>query len=173
VRIDPHLVLYDTIGSGSICFHLRSRNEDGSVDTSPGLLFTGDTLFIGGSGRVDLPESDPKQMANSLARLSRLPDDVVVCTGHNYSAKPDSTIGKEKVHNMSMLQAVAEEEAAQQGKSGLTASRVNAMLPLPDYVEAMRRAIERVETGDLGHEHNEVGCGCLVAHTKPGYSARM
>lgn len=158
---------------GSICFHLRPLQQDGISPASSGLLFTGDTLFIGSSGRVDLPEGSASQMSKSLARLALLPDDLVVCTGHNYSVVSNSTIGKEKVHNMAMLQAIAVEEAAGQGKHGLNANPVAAMLPLPDYVAAMRRAVERVEAGkEESRGGAQEHCSCFV-HTTPGFASRV
>ncbi len=45
-------------------------------------LFSGDTLFAGGWGRVDLPGGDAEQMAASLARLTTLPDGTKVLPGH-------------------------------------------------------------------------------------------
>lgn len=49
-----------------------------------GLLFCGDTLFSLGCGR--LFEGTPAQMLASLDRLSHLPDDTLVCAGHEYTA---------------------------------------------------------------------------------------
>ena len=73
---------------GSQCF-LVDRN-----------LVSGDTLFIGGCGRVDLPGSDPAQMYDSLTnKLKALPDDTVLYPGHNYSPTATSTIGEEKRSN--------------------------------------------------------------------------
>lgn len=63
-------------------------------------LVSGDTLFIGGCGRVDLPGGNPEQMYHSLTRvLARLPDDTLLFPGHNYAAKPTSTIGDQKREN--------------------------------------------------------------------------
>ncbi|HEX2850521.1 MAG TPA: MBL fold metallo-hydrolase [Acidimicrobiales bacterium] len=50
------------------------------------LLVSGDTLFLDGCGRTDLPGSDAGQMYESLQRLATLPDDVAVFPGHRYSA---------------------------------------------------------------------------------------
>ena len=57
-----------------------------------GLLFSGDTLFAGGWGRVDLPGGDPDAMAASLARLTGLEDHVGVFPGHGAV----TTIGRER-----------------------------------------------------------------------------
>lgn len=66
-----------------------------------GNLIAGDTLFIGGCGRVDLPGSDPAQMYDSLVnKLRALPDETVLYPGHDYAGQPRSTIGEEKRHNM-------------------------------------------------------------------------
>jgi hydroxyacylglutathione hydrolase len=67
---------------GSVC--LLGRDE--------GLLFSGDTLFAGGWGRVDLPGGDPKAMVASLARLTELEDAVQVFPGHGGA----TTIGRER-----------------------------------------------------------------------------
>jgi hydroxyacylglutathione hydrolase len=65
-----------------------------------GSLISGDTLFIGGCGRVDLPGSDPEAMYYSLTKvLSNLPENTLLFPGHNYAAKPKSTIGDEKREN--------------------------------------------------------------------------
>jgi glyoxylase-like metal-dependent hydrolase (beta-lactamase superfamily II) len=66
-----------------------------------GNLISGDTLFIGGCGRVDLPGSDPSQMYDSLMnKLRALPDDTVLYPGHDYADRPTSTIGEEKQRNL-------------------------------------------------------------------------
>lgn len=73
---------------GSQCFLIDNR------------IVSGDTLFIGSCGRVDLPGSNPEQMYYSLTqKLKALPDDTVLFPGHNYSSKPTSTLGDEKRSN--------------------------------------------------------------------------
>jgi hydroxyacylglutathione hydrolase len=57
-----------------------------------GLLYSGDTLFAGGWGRVDLPGGDPDAMVASLGRLTGLPDPVAVFPGHGEA----TTIGRER-----------------------------------------------------------------------------
>jgi hydroxyacylglutathione hydrolase len=60
-------------------------HTEGSVclqDVDNGLLFSGDTLFAGGWGRVDLPGGDPVLMVESLGRLLGLEDHVRVLPGH-------------------------------------------------------------------------------------------
>lgn len=57
-----------------------------------GRLVSGDTLFLDGCGRTDLPGSDPEAMYHSLARLASMPDGTVVFPGHRYSAPSSATI---------------------------------------------------------------------------------
>lgn len=75
---------------GSQCFRIHDR------------LVSGDTLFIQGCGRVDLPGSDPDQMYESLRRLASLPDDTVLLPGHNYSSVATATMGEMKSTNVSL-----------------------------------------------------------------------
>ena len=73
-------------------------------------LVTGDTLFVGECGRVDLPGSDPRAMHESLLKTLRgLPDDLVVCPGHDYGPRPLSTLGEEKRTNYTMEPRCIEE----------------------------------------------------------------
>jgi hydroxyacylglutathione hydrolase len=64
-------------------------------------LISGDTLFIGSCGRVDLPGSNPEQMYDSLVNtLMKLDDKIVVLPGHNYAAgRLSSSIGEERRAN--------------------------------------------------------------------------
>jgi hydroxyacylglutathione hydrolase len=65
-----------------------------------GHLVSGDTLFIGSCGRVDLPGSNPADLYYSLnQKLKRLPDETVLLPGHNYAPDRTSTIGREKDRN--------------------------------------------------------------------------
>ena len=65
-----------------------------------GHVFTGDTLFVGGIGRTDLPGASMSEFMRSIKeRLLTLPEDTVVWPGHNYGFTPSSTIGTEKKTN--------------------------------------------------------------------------
>lgn len=78
---------------GSQCFLVEEAG-------APGRLVSGDTLFLGSCGRVDLPGGDPEAMFDSLKnQLARLPDDTLLFPGHLYSADPSSTIGEQKRSN--------------------------------------------------------------------------
>ena len=63
-------------------------------------LVSGDTLFLGSCGRVDLPGADPEAMYHSLTQvLGRLPDETLIYPGHLYSTDPHGSMGEEKRSN--------------------------------------------------------------------------
>ena len=65
-----------------------------------GKLVAGDTLFLEGCGRTDLPGSDPDAMYESLTqRLATVPDSTVLYPGHLYSAEPSATMGETRERN--------------------------------------------------------------------------
>ncbi len=66
-----------------------------------GCLFTGDTLFVGGVGRTDLPGGNLGILLASIAkRIMPLPEDTLVYPGHDYGPTPFSTIGREILENI-------------------------------------------------------------------------
>jgi glyoxylase-like metal-dependent hydrolase (beta-lactamase superfamily II) len=58
-----------------------------------GCLVAGDTLFLDGCGRTDLPGGDAGQLHDSLRTLSRLPEGTLVCPGHAYSEMSTAPLG--------------------------------------------------------------------------------
>ena len=62
-------------------------------------LVSGDTLFLEGCGRTDLPGSNPDDMFDSLTLLSTLPDDVIVFPGHQYSQPAQMLMGEVRTTN--------------------------------------------------------------------------
>ena len=64
-----------------------------------GCLVSGDTLFLDGCGRTDLPGSDVGQMYESLNRLATLPDETIVLPGHRYSEPPAARLSDVKQFN--------------------------------------------------------------------------
>ena len=64
------------------------------------VVVTGDTLFPGSCGRIDLPDSNKMDMYRSLQTVvAKLPDHLVVYPGHGYGGK-SSTIGQEKMKGL-------------------------------------------------------------------------
>lgn len=92
------------VGEQRICFLHTPGHTPGSQCFLVGdNLISGDTLFIGGCGRIDLPGSDPAQMYDSLTnKLRALPENTVLYPGHDYADRPTSTIGEEKRRNLYM-----------------------------------------------------------------------
>jgi glyoxylase-like metal-dependent hydrolase (beta-lactamase superfamily II) len=65
-----------------------------------GKLVAGDTLFLEGCGRTDLPGSDPDAMYESLTqRLATVPDTTMLYPGHLYSPEPYATMGDTRERN--------------------------------------------------------------------------
>jgi len=65
-----------------------------------GMVFTGDTLFVGSVGRTDLPGSSWEVLEASIRnKLYTLPGDTIVFPGHNYGSTPTSTIQQERRNN--------------------------------------------------------------------------
>ena len=78
---------------GSQCFLVEEAG-------TPGRLVSGDTLFLGSCGRVDLPGGDPEALYESLTqKLAKLPEETLLFPGHFYAADPFSTIGEQKRKN--------------------------------------------------------------------------
>ncbi len=78
---------------GSQCFLVEQKD-------SPGRLVSGDTLFLGSCGRVDLPGGDPEAMYRSLNQtLMALPDETLLYPGHLYSSEPSDSLGEQKRTN--------------------------------------------------------------------------
>ena len=100
---DDFLSDEDTIQFGSVrmrVIHTPGHTPGGICLYADGNLFTGDTLFVGDSGRTDLPGSDRPTLGASIRRLMKLPEDTIVWPGHDYGPSPSSTLGWEKRHNV-------------------------------------------------------------------------
>jgi len=90
VRVgDIDITLVHTPGHtpGSQCFFVDDR------------LIAGDTLFLEGCGRTDLPGSDPSKMVESLRRLAEVPDSTILFPGHRYSIASSATMDVVKETN--------------------------------------------------------------------------
>ena len=94
-----HLVAHDSgdvvrVGALSVeLVHTPGHTPGSQCFLVEGCLVSGDTLFLDGCGRTDLPGSDPVAMYESLTtRLARVPDDVVLYPGHRYSLASSATM---------------------------------------------------------------------------------
>lgn len=80
--------------------HTPGHSEDSiCLIVNKEAIITGDTLFVGNIGRVDLPGSSPEEMYDSLVKVANLDDSLVVYPGHNYGITPTSTIVNERTNN--------------------------------------------------------------------------
>ena len=73
---------------GSQCFRIKNT------------LVSGDTLFVNGCGRVDLPGSNSQDMYHSIRKLAALPEDTLLLPGHNYGHVPNATLAETKKSNV-------------------------------------------------------------------------
>ncbi len=78
----------DSISVGNLdgaVIHTPGHTKGGACYLFGNRLFTGDTLFLSGCGRIF--EGTAEQMFSSLVRLAELPGDTMVYCGHEYSSK--------------------------------------------------------------------------------------
>ncbi len=85
--IDVHLIHTPGHTPGSQCFLVEGR------------LVSGDTLFLEGCGRTDLPGSNAELMFDSLQTLASLPDDTIVYPGHMYSQPSSGSMADLRTEN--------------------------------------------------------------------------
>ncbi|HET9615499.1 MAG TPA: MBL fold metallo-hydrolase [Candidatus Limnocylindrales bacterium] len=101
-EIPPSVPAVELAEGGEICFgaiRLKVLHTPGHTPGSvclqsldDGLVFSGDTLFAGGWGRVDLPGGSAEAIVDSLIRLAELEPRTAVLPGHG----PSTTIGRER-----------------------------------------------------------------------------
>jgi len=80
--------------------HTPGHTPGGMCLLLDGMVFTGDTLFVGSVGRTDFPGGSSRQLEHSIrTKLYTLPGDTIVYPGHNYGMRPTSTILSERLSN--------------------------------------------------------------------------
>jgi glyoxylase-like metal-dependent hydrolase (beta-lactamase superfamily II) len=101
-----HLVGHDSgdvvqVGSVAVeLIHTPGHTPGSQCFLVDGRLVAGDTLFLDGCGRTDLPGADPVAMYESInTRLARVSDDAVLYPGHLYSAEPSQRLGETRQWN--------------------------------------------------------------------------
>ena len=87
----------DTVMVGDIpieLIHTPGHTPGSQCFLVDGRLVAGDTLFLEGCGRTDLPGGDPAALYESLTqRLAKVPDDAILFPGHLYSQDPSASMG--------------------------------------------------------------------------------
>jgi glyoxylase-like metal-dependent hydrolase (beta-lactamase superfamily II) len=95
-------------------YHTPGHSKDSICLVGDGKIFSGDTLFVGNCGRIDLPGGSAKELYHGLFDvIANLSDDLILYPGHDYGSSPTSTIGKEKQTN-SVMQKITEAEFVEQ-----------------------------------------------------------
>lgn len=80
--------------------HTPGHSQDSICLIGDGKIFSGDTLFVGNCGRIDLPGGNAKDLYHSLFDvLYNLDENLVMYPGHNYGSSEISTLGEEKMTN--------------------------------------------------------------------------
>lgn len=103
---DSDLIEHDggdvvTIGAIEISLlHTPGHTPGSQCFLVDGCLLAGDTLFLDGCGRTDLPGGDSDALYESLTqRLAKLPDETVLYPGHMYSSDSYATMGQTRNSN--------------------------------------------------------------------------
>jgi hydroxyacylglutathione hydrolase len=104
----------------SVCYYIpKNDNDDGA-------LFTGDTLFIGGCGR--LFECDAQTMWKSLQKLAALPDNTLIYPGHDYTlenykfayqVEPDNQLISERIREIKQGKPTVPSTIAQEKETNI------------------------------------------------------
>jgi hydroxyacylglutathione hydrolase len=103
---DSDLALHDSgdaveVGAARVeLIHTPGHTPGSQCFLVSGRLIAGDTLFLQGCGRTDLPGGDPAEMYRSLTqRLAKIPDDTVLYPGHAYAPQPSAPLGETRRRN--------------------------------------------------------------------------
>ncbi|XP_050538857.1 persulfide dioxygenase ETHE1, mitochondrial [Daktulosphaira vitifoliae] len=104
-KADIYVSSGDKIKLGSYEIEVRSTpgHTNGCVTYvchSEGMMFTGDCLLIGGCGRTDFQEGNPRTLYNSVYQeIYSLPNYYKIYPAHDYTGQTVSTVGEEKMNN--------------------------------------------------------------------------
>jgi glyoxylase-like metal-dependent hydrolase (beta-lactamase superfamily II) len=94
----------DNVTFGKVCLkvmHTPGHTMGSICLIGEKAMFSGDTLFAEGIGRTDFPESSPKDMTTTIQKLTKLPDELIVYTGHDET----TIMGQEKRTNPFLIDA--------------------------------------------------------------------
>ena len=90
-----------TVGNIEIeCLHTPGHTMGSQCFRYQNQMLTGDTLFIDGCGRTDLPGGNTETLYNTFTNvIKKLPNETVIYPGHNYSPEKSDTLGHQKESN--------------------------------------------------------------------------
>ena len=93
-----------------VVYHTPGHSKDSICLVGDGKIFSGDTLFVGNCGRIDLPGGSSRELYHSLFDvISNLDDGLIMYPGHDYGSAQTSTIGIEKMTNP-VMQKISEDD---------------------------------------------------------------
>ena len=120
--------------------HVPGHTQDSVIICIDGHIFTGDFLFNGdaGVGRDDLPSGRLLEHWNSIQSLSVLPDDVLVCSGHEPPGTELQTLGWNRQHNPILKMGSFDEFVAWQTQTAEklgSVSKIKTALPANIFAE--------------------------------------
>ncbi len=130
----------------AVCYYLLPTN-----DNNTGILWTGDTLFIGGCGR--LLECDARSMWDSLQKLAALPDQTLLYCGHDYTLENYEFAQMIEPENQAVKKRLSEiRQIQKQGKYTVpsTMSQEKATNPfLRANTSEIKTALNMPQAGDV------------------------
>lgn len=92
-----------TPGHTEGCITLVTRDHE--------YAFTGDALFVRGTGRTDFQQGSAETLYRSIHdKIFTLPDDTIICPAHDYRGMSFTTVGEEKRHNPRVGDGKTEDE---------------------------------------------------------------
>src|SRR4030043_161828 len=129
------------VGSSSVKVIYTPGHTDDAISLyGEGRLFSADVLLIGSVGRTDFQNGSPESMFDTLQRLKRLPDETILCPGHDYHNLRTSTIGKEKENNPFMKE---------DNKENFAKNMRSKVIPRPFNIDNIIRVNQKGEASSI------------------------
>jgi glyoxylase-like metal-dependent hydrolase (beta-lactamase superfamily II)/rhodanese-related sulfurtransferase len=128
-------------GTSSIKILYTPGHTDDAISLyGEGRLFSADVLLIGSVGRTDFQNGSPESMFDTLQKLKRLPDDTILCPGHDYHNLRTSTIGKEKENNLFLKE---------ENKENFVKNMRSKVIPKPFNINNIIRVNQKGEASSI------------------------
>ncbi len=93
----------DTVQVGAVevsCLHTPGHTPGSQCFRVKDTLIAGDTLFLQGCGRVDLPGGNSEELFRTLTqRLAKIQNEIILYPGHNYGGKSHAPMGEVRENN--------------------------------------------------------------------------
>ena len=132
----------------SVCYYMPPTNDNKS-----GILWTGDTLFVGGCGR--LLECDAQVMLNSLRKLASLPEATRLYCGHDYTVENYEFALTIQPNNQTVKQRLQQVKQAQKdGPRRFASQSEEAGVPSTILQERITNPFLRVDTPEIKNALN-------------------